>query len=213
MGSKLLLNFDRLKDADLVTKSGVIINGVTDNPAFPLPWPASVPVPMAARVQLDTFSSALLASQSRDVFKIAERDAARDVLITTLKLMAAYLEVIAAGDAKLLASTGYDLRRDTARTGGVPVALSAPEGLRAVPTLDAGSLNLRVEKLAGAVAYEVQTTQGDPGQEEGWSHAHTAAGVRIRVDGMKPGRTWARVRGVGRAGSGPWAQPVSVIVG
>lgn len=40
MQAKLILNFDRLSEADFLTKADTILVALTGNPRFPEPWPA-----------------------------------------------------------------------------------------------------------------------------------------------------------------------------
>lgn len=214
MPSKLSTSFDRLKDADFLVKADVIITTVYGHPFLVSKWSGDMPSQATARAALDQARSTHLASQTRDTLKIADRETAREHLTAILQEIAACVELLAKGDAKVLASCGFDQRRPAGRpSGAISTLPSEPEGLRVLPTLDGGTLNLSLQKVQGAAACEVQITQGDPSDEAGWQHAQTVVAQRsIRLEGVKPGRTWARVRGVSRGGAGPWGAPVTAVV-
>lgn len=213
MPSKLSTSFDRLKDADFLVKADVIITTVYGHPFLVSKWSGDMPSQATARAALDQARSTHLASQTRDTLKIADRETAREHLTAILQEIAACVELLAKGDAKVLSASGFDQRRAAGRPSGAGALPSEPEGLRVQPTLDGGTLNLSLQKVPGAAACEVQINQGDPGDETGWQHAQTVVSQRsIRLEGVKPGRTWARVRGVSRGGAGPWGAPVTAVV-
>lgn len=216
MAAKLIVTFERLSEADFQVKTNVIATALTDNPHFGLPWASQVPQLAELRAGVTDYISCYHASLSRDTQKIALRNKARQALTAQLKQVAVYLELVAQGDEVILASTGFDLRRDGARRSSAAASgtLPAPTDVRIGQVGLDGSLELSVARVPGAVAYEVQTSQGDPVQDTDWQHALTSASAqRIRVEGLKPGRAWARLRGVGRSGNGEWSQPVAVMVG
>ena len=74
---------------------------------------------------LDNYHAAL----SHDRLKIALRNSARLVLTEQLKSLIPYLEMVAQGDTHILATTGYDLRKDLVRGGSADI-LAAPEAFR-----------------------------------------------------------------------------------
>lgn len=212
MAARLIISFDRLGDADLLAKAGFIDRSLTGNPNFQS-WSDLVPSLQRLHTTCAAFGDAYYASQSRDIAKVNLRNEARAELVKVLREIAPFLELAARGDTNILISTGYDLRRPSVRnvnTGKLP----APEGFRVEQSTENGTLTVRASRLSGAQAYEVQVTQGDPHADDGWGHALTSTTVqRIRLDGLKSGRTWVRMRGVGGNGGGEWAAPVSALVG
>jgi hypothetical protein len=120
--------------------------------------------------------------------------------------------MVAQGDAAILATTSYDLRREPVRGNGD--LLPAPANFRVAHGPQSGALDVHVARLPGARSYEVEIAQGDPMVEENWKHVLTAAtGSHIPLAGLTPARTyWIRVRGIGSGGSGIWTEPASVIV-
>ena len=68
---------------------------------------------------------------------------------------------MAHNDTDLLATTGYDLRKDFVRGiyGGI---LPAPSDFKSAHGPKSCTLLLHVARLAGAKSYDVQMAQGDP---------------------------------------------------
>lgn len=211
--AKLITAFERLSEPDFMTRTGSIVGALTGNPYFAEPWMDPAPPLIRITQKYEAYRTAHLAALSRDTAKISQRNAARHELTIDLKLLTPYLEFVAQGDPIKLASTGYELRREGTRST-TTVTLGAPEGVRVTAVPGDGTIELRAPRLAGAAAYEVQTTQGDPNEEQNWQHALTTTTVQrgVRIPGLKPGRAWARVRGVGAGGSGPWSPMLSVVV-
>ena len=213
MQAKLIVTFERLSEADFLAKTGLIIASLTGNAAFPEPWPAPVPSLAQLGEARNAYESAYHASQSRDIFKIAQRDEARQTLTQQIKHLASYLETIAQGDTQILAGTGYDLRRDMVR-GASTGLLPAPEAFHVAHGGQSGTLELQCAKVPGARSYEIQITQGDPGVEANWKHVLTVATSKhILLEALIPTQShWLRIRAIGSDGGGVWSDPVSVIV-
>jgi hypothetical protein len=213
MQPKLILNFERLSEADFQTKAGLIIAVLTGNPRFPEPWPTPAPALATLSVANDSYRNAYHASRTQDSVQIGRRNESRLTLTAMLRQLAPYLEFVAHGDTAALASTGYDLRRDAVRTSSFEPLL-APKGFKVQHGPHRGSLAVRVNRVAGAGSYEVQITQGDPTQDAGWQHALTAlSSTRIILSDLPLLQSlWIRVRAIGIAGAGLWTAPVHIVV-
>ena len=212
MQPKLIVAFDRLSGPDFLAKAGFIIASLTGNPHFPEPWPPQAPTLAQLNDAFNAYRDAYHASLTRDTLKIAQRDIARQELIDLFKRLASYLELVAQGDATILATTGYDLRHDIVR-GTNSGLLDAPADFRVVQGKQSGTLDIHAAKLAGAGSYEVHIAQGDPNIEANWKQAALSKTCsHIIVEGLTPGQTyWLRLRGIGSAGAGLWTDPASVI--
>lgn len=161
MQAKLFVSVPRLSDADFLTKAGLILTSLKENPHFPEPWPSPVPNLSQLQTDRDTYHAATGAAQSGDRFKISERKHARDTVEDRLNHLAAYFEAMAHSDVDTLAGTGFDLRQDIVRnihTGPLPV----PKNLSAQHGAQSGSIILNAETVPGARSYEIAITQADP---------------------------------------------------
>ena len=129
MQAKLITTFDHLNESDFLAKAGTIMTNLTANANYPEPWAVQV----ATLAQLTTSYTAYLdnyhTALSHDRLKIALRNSARLALTEQLKSLIPYLEMVAQGDTHILATTGYDLRKDLVRGGSADI-LAAPEAFR-----------------------------------------------------------------------------------
>ena len=213
MQAKLITTFDHLNESDFLAKAGTIVTNLTANANYPEPWAVQV----ATLAQLTTSYTAYLdnyhTALSHDRLKIALRNSARLVLTEQLKSLIPYLEMVAQGDTHILATTGYDLRKDLVRGGSADI-LAAPEAFRVAHGAKSGSFDIHLAKLLGAGSYEVQITESDPAIEGNWRHATTSlTAAHILLEDLIPGQAyWVRVRGIGTAGAGVWTEPVNLIV-
>lgn len=214
MSPKLLNNFDRLSEAELIMRVGLIIAALTGNAHFPEPWHRNVATLAALIAAFEAYRVAVQAAMmSHDPLKIGQRDQARQTLTTMLKQLAPYLELEANGDRAILASTGFELRQDAVH-GSTSGTLPAPGGFRVTQGAKSGTLDVHVARQANAGSYEVQLTQGDPSVEANWRHAMVStSGAHMLLEGLPRGQIfWVRVRAHGAGGAGVWTDPISVVV-
>jgi hypothetical protein len=211
MQPKLVIVFKPLNEADFQAEVGTILVSVTDNPDFQQPWPDSVPLLEYIKAAYEAYMAAYHASLSRDRFKIAERDAARETLTELLKYLANYLKLVAKGDVAKFQTTVYKLRKDIVRSihGGV---LPVPLDFKATHGPRSGDILLPVAKLPGAKSYEVKITEGDPASAMDWQSANlTANAFHIPIEDLIAGHAyWFRIRTLGSGGEGIWSDPISL---
>jgi len=212
MQAKLIINFDQLNEAEFLAKSGTIVTSLTANSQYPEPWAVQVATLAQLTAAYTNYLDAYHAALNHDSLKISLRNSARQTLTELLKGLIPYLELVAQGDTQILATTGYELRKDIVR-GGTDI-LPAPDNFRLEHGAKSGSIDIHVAKLAGAGSYEVQTTNGDPTIEANWQHAQSSiTSAHILLEGLTPGQTyWVRLRGIGSSGAGVWTEPASMIV-
>jgi len=213
MQTKLLLNFDRLNEADLLAKIGFIISALSNNPNFPEPWLPQLATLAQISAAYDTYLDAYHGALSGDSQKIILRNNARATVTDYIKKLALYLEIVAHEDVTKLASSGYNLRNDSTHSSGND-PLPAPSNVIVTHGLKKGSLNIRATPLQGAGSYELQTAQIDPMIETNWQHQLTSlTSTHIVVEGLTPTKIyWLRLRGISRLGPGAWSEPIMMII-
>jgi hypothetical protein len=212
MLTKLIVSFDRLSEAEFLARAGAIVSSPANNPSFPRPWPNPAPSFEEMEQAFNAYQTAYQAALGRDTFKIAQRKDARDVLTGIFKRLANYLELVADGDATMLASTGYELRRETASSATV-TTLSAPQGLTLKHGELSGVLILHAIRMPNAASYEAQIADSDPTVEANWKsegiHVHCS---HIELTGLTPGKRYSvRLRGIGIPGPGAWSDTVTLM--
>ena len=213
MQAKLIISFEHLSESDFLVKAETIISALTNNSHYVEPWPPQAPTLAELTLALNTYKTDYHASISRDTLKIAQRINSRQNLTELLKRLVSYLEFIAQGDTQILATTGYDLRKEAVHSSANEI-LSAPSDFKVSHGIKKGTLNIHIASLPDAGSYEVQITLGDPNVEANWQHATSSlTSFQILLEGLVPAKTyWIRIRGIGRNGSGAWAEPISIIV-
>ena len=213
MQAKLITTFDSLSEASYLAKAGSIVTALTANAYYPEPWVAQVPTLAQLTAAYTAYLDGYHAALSHDSLKIAQRNTARQALTELFKRLVPSLELVAQGNVQVLATTGYDLRKDIVHGGGGNI-LPAPVDFRVEHGAKSGSFYIHVAKLTGAGSYEVQTAQGDPAIEANWHHALSSlTSAHILLEGWMPGQAyWIRIRGIGSAGAGVWTDPISLIV-
>jgi hypothetical protein len=220
MQAKVIISFEQFSEPNFQAVVGCIMAGLTDNPHFPLPWPALVPSLEQLRAAFVAYQEAYYASQTRDQLKIAQRNELRRVVTRMLRQIGVYLELVADGDQAKLATTGFELRRDAARSYGAVVGtnpvtgtLDAPREFRMALGDHSGTLELNAISQAQALSYEVQITQGNPAVEADWKHLTMVPNLRRSLlEGLPSGALWLRVRAFSRNGYGAWTTPLSLLM-
>lgn len=204
-----------LSDMELLVLTDRVLTGMTNNPHF-TPWPPGVPPLDEVRGDRNSFQAAMIAAQSHDTFKIAERKALRVVLENKLSHLAAFVQMAAHGNADALASSGFELRRprSSSSSASSDEPLPAPADLSVEHGSLSGTLTLHVTRPPGARACDIEVAQGDPSLPENWRHWDVSASwSRITLSGFTPGQVyWVRVRAVGgKTGHGLWSNPISIM--
>ena len=212
MQAKLIITFEALGDAALLSKAELISNSMATNINFPSPWPFPLSNPTTLTSAFTAYQTAYNNASTHDDVKIALRNTARTALITYLKKLAPYLEVLANGDVAKLLTSGFSLRKDSVPTGGtnpppVPTNFTVERGA-------AGQLIAKAKKLRNVSAYELQINSGDPSNEAGWhSLPIVTSCTKVKIDGLTPlTKVWVRLRAINSNGSGGWTDPACSVV-
>jgi hypothetical protein len=152
----------------------------------------------------------LQAAQASTLGKALANTTLRDVALATvnssLKKLAAYVQVVTDGVKELVELSGF----------GVKVS-----GPRVYPTVDtpilgmlsntklSGEVKARWVPIKNARAYEIQTCK-DPITFDGWKQYGHSVGAQKIISNLTPGGiTWIRVRAISAAGDSDWSAPVS----
>jgi hypothetical protein len=193
------LGFAEYSDSDLDEFTSGLIASLTGNPAFP----ASPVTPAELDVLQTVFDNGLAAAAQGGTQLTAVKNAARVVLVTALRKVAAYVQSIASQDLALLLSSGFQANS----TSKTQTPLATPNIIQ----IDNGmstQLVVRLQGVDNARAYEVQVRNG----AGGWLAAGVFTQARgIVIGGLTPGNTYSvQTRGVGGStGYSDWSDPVS----
>jgi hypothetical protein len=198
---RVSLSFTGWSDSHLDEFASNIVVSLTGNAAFPTPL---VPLAALGTAQV-AFHDAVLAATQGGTQLTALKNEARTALENLLRQEASYVQAIASQNLSTLLSSGFEAN-STNRTQS---ALDAPTVLG----LDNGmtsQLLLRMQPVANAKSYEVQTKNGG-----GWTPAGVFAQSRgIVLPGLTPGQMYSvQARAIGGStGYSDWSDPVSHMV-
>jgi len=214
MKPRLIVSFHHHSEAQFQAKVGFIINQLTGNSHYPEPWVPQVSSLAQLNDALNNYRLLYTDGTARDTARTRARNAARETLEAMLHQLASYLELMAQGDATMLESTGYDLRRATVRSPVNNEPLPAPSDFRVTRGRVSGTLEVHMARQSGAMSYEVSISQGDGSPSGDWQHAIIAvSGMRIVLEGLPPGEFfWVRARGISSKGPGMWTEPIRLMV-
>jgi hypothetical protein len=190
--------FTQLPDTAIADFADVVIAALTGNTGFP-----SLPVDLATLgTQKDDYLSKLAATAQGGTLATVEKNVARDVLVTSLRQTAAYVQSVASQDLTLLLSSGFQ----AASTNRAQSPLTAPVVL-GIDNSFSTQLVLRLQPVPNARSYEVQYKNGG-----GWLPAGIFTRARrIEIDSLTPGMTYTvQARAVGGStGYSDWSAPQS----
>ncbi len=204
MGARIVLNYANLGHAEFVSKSLGMVNGLRDNPHFPLPWPDEFPSLAKLATAQDAYSLSVVGAADRDKAKVAAQNAKRLVLEDIVREIGRYVQTKSGGDRAILETTGYDLARTREKNPDVP---HAPEELRLKLGRMPGSIIASAKKTRGATAFITEYCMGNPNVEANWRPGAMTSGCRkVELTGLSRGQDYTvRMRGIGRKGPGPWS--------
>ena len=198
VNNRVSLSFIKLNSAEADKFTANVIVKLTGNPAYP-----NLPLTVAALTgQYNIFHVANAASGGGKV-AIAARDAAREVLDTSLRAIAAYVQSVAGQNLTMLLSSGFE----AVSSSRAQSPLDTPN-ITDIEHGDTTQLLLSVSAITNARSYEVQARTGT----DDWQTVAVSAQARnILLDGLTPGAVYdLQVRAIGGStGSSLWSAPVS----
>ena len=201
--NKLNAGFSKLSDNDFDNKAQAIVAALTGNANFPTTTPTLATI--TTSVTAYQAALALPAGQPRD----AQVAATRATLSTQLEQLARGLELTPSVTDAMLATSGFDLRKDPVFSGE---EVGAPGNVRLRHAGVTGVIQMLCDSVPRAKAYELQYTQ-DPNAGP-WTDGGTFPNTRgLGVTGLTRGKDyWARIRAVGPKGPGAWSDPATILV-
>jgi hypothetical protein len=187
----------------LVTMAGAVINGLTNNPAFPAP---TVDL-KTAQAAVDDLNAALAAQPHGGAAATAEKNNKQEALIAVLRKLKHYVEDNCGNDLAVLLSSGFQAASTTRNR--------SPLANPSIVSVDLGNsteLVLKVTPIARAKCYEVRMAPVGAGNAPApWQSAGLFTPSRIRIADLVPGTTYVfQVRAVGGSTRySQWSNPVS----
>jgi hypothetical protein len=199
MATRISLGFGRLPDTELDNFAQGVINALTGNAAYPSP-PVTLATLQAAK---DDFTAKMAAAQTGGVADTAAKNNSKQTLVTMLRDVAAYVQMMCKNDPAILLSSGYSMQS----TNRAQVELTQPQSL-SLKNGASGQLIGRVVPVKSANMYEgrIKPIDGD------WlPSVFTGDSQHIIFDGLTRGQDYtAQVRALGGStGQSDWSDPSS----
>ncbi|MEO5912258.1 MAG: hypothetical protein ABIP95_15325 [Pelobium sp.] len=189
---KLILDYSRLSDANLNSKSKAVLLALTGNTNFLITIP---PLADFSAIQA-AYSDALGAASAGGKVLIAIKNQERAILIDSMRQMAMYIDAQSNGDRMMLISSGFDL----ASNGDSSTVLGMPTDFKILEGINAGELKFICKKADNAVSYVAEYTDELPVETTQWkmkpftSRETTLKGLRSGV------RIYGRMKAIGHKG-------------
>jgi len=201
---RVLFDFVSMPDPLLDEFTDAVITGLTGNLVCPTP-PVS---PADLRIQLTAFSEAMVAHAQGGPTATAAKNAARAVLVDSLRQNALYVQTKCSSDLPALLATGYH----AASTNHAQTPLEQPV-IGDLINGNSGELVARLKPVANARAYEARyAVIGAGGTPGPWQNGGLFTSTRnLTITGLTPGATYiAEVRAIGGStGYSDWSNAVS----
>jgi hypothetical protein len=209
----LIIAFDKYNEPDFLLRVETIGLALPNNANFPVPWPAAVADPSAITTAVTNYGVAYKNAAGGDKAAIKVRVGQRTTLSTMLRNAAHYLEIVAAGNVAMLASTGYDLRKDVVKSLSQD-PIEALANLKVTRTVLSGGLIVHAKADRRADIYHVQVASADPSVETNWGPTQEFVHCnRIELTGLTSGKVYyVRIRAFNKNGPGVWATSPGILV-
>ena len=202
MIAKITMSFDRLSDANLLTKARDIFTAMTGNPSFAAPTPALDDLYAAI---LD-FQAAVNAAAGRERTKVVLKNRSRVALIAILKAIGNYVTFTANGDSAMLSSSGYDPRKTPQ-----PVIVSKPT-VTVDDGTNSGELLNSADSAKNTRGFVHQYT-ADPLTDNSVWNSFTTTSKKYTFTGLNRAKVyWCRVGVIGAKGQLVFSDPISRVV-
>jgi len=182
-----------LRPTDKVAKALLLDMKMTGNANFPTPSPTLAEL-LAGRGSLEVAIAEAMGGDHEKVFLRNKAEAELDKLIVRLAM---YVSQVANGDAAIILSSGFELRKEGDPIGPLP----APSDLRGSTGELPGTTHLRWKPVHGAYYYQVYMSTTDPNDGASWVLVGMTSKASFDGTELEPAtHVWYRVECLGAAG-------------
>lgn len=201
---KLILDYKRYSDKDLLMISSNVVTKLTGNVNFPETQPT-----IAAFTLLQTkFSECLQKANGGDREQIALKNQAKEALTDSMRLLAMNIDWLANGDKAKLLSCGFIL----ASVGDRSTSLGQPKNFKILDTQSIGQLKLQCNRADNALSYVFEFAYEEDFLNNVWT-IKTASTRSLVISGLISGKkVYARIKAVGRKGQESYTETLWRIV-
>lgn len=200
---KVLTNFSKLKNGDLLTKANHIVTSLTGNTNFTTPKPALADVTAAIKA----YETALANANDGGKTFVTIKDAARATLENLLNTLALYVGLNSDGDILIMQSSGFDIKKAPAAVG----VLAKPGNFSVVSAIK-GAATPGIDKVYGANSYQFEYTDAPIAVASIWTVVPSTATSAL-ITGLTSGKEYAfRVAGIGSATTRVYSDVITAFI-
>jgi hypothetical protein len=186
---KVVMNFSKLRDAELSGCAKNIVDKMTGNPNYPTPLPLLADITAA----ITAYEEARTDAMSKGKDRVALKNEKRAALEKLLKALALYVQAHCGDSLPVLLSSGFEAQRFGGRIG----ALSKPRVLKVEQGPALGCVKLTVDSVNGAESYRFEYARTPVSETTQWTlEIRTARSLVIQH--LTSGQQYAfRAAGIG----------------
>jgi hypothetical protein len=179
-------------------------------------WPDWMPGPRRFREHASALIKGQEAAKNKDRQKVRELEEEHARALMSIHINANYIVMrsILENNDRLLHNVGYVLKEQGRKSYGVPQSLKLePMVIKVKRGPEDGSIVVTFTRDPAAGLYHLQICKGEPTGEDSWGDYGLHKGCRVIVYGLdRASWYYARGRSQGDNETGPWSQPVGIIV-
>lgn len=184
---KVIINYSKLTDANLLSKAEHILQSMTGNPDFPSPVPTLADVQTA----VTKYSADLVLAQGLGKVNIANKNQSRMELEKLLAQLGMFVMFVANGDEAMLVGSGFTLAKTPE-----PGYITNPGNVSLTNGNTSGVLVSAVKGQRAVKSYLHQITGDPPTEATVWTSNATSRS-RFVFTNLQPGKQyWIRVAAV-----------------
>lgn len=185
---KVIINFSKLREADLLALGNSVAASMEGNTNFPSP-----PVTITDfKKTLADYGNAITEAKFGGRNAVSVKNTLQALMVITMRDIAMYVNAVCKGNVNMLTTTAFPLTRDRE-----PIHLTAPVIKQVLQGLDAGSLIVKVTAVKGAKSYVYQLAPGAIPANADWQ-SFPDSRTRFEFTGLEEGKKyWFRVIAVG----------------
>jgi hypothetical protein len=203
---KINTGFSGYSDPALETKAQLITTAMIANPTdFPAPHPELD----AAVAATTAYVAALLQARNGNKTDVVVKNQKKAELVSSLKQLGEYVMFKAKGNAGIMTASNFDMSKEPEPAPGV----TNPEITLLVNGVNAGELQVAINKVPGARSYIYQYSLSDPTLAGAEWVSHMSTVGKFTFKNLESGkRYWCRVAAVGAREQVAYGDPLSRIV-
>jgi len=197
--TKVLVDYTLETDSELLTKTDLIIEGMTGNANFPTP----IPTVTALQTARDNYNTSLVAAGSGNHNSVAVKNADRSVLETALCTLGNYINTVARGNLVAIISTNMPYSKNAE-----PGNLGTVESMKLTPGQNSGTLFCKLSRVKNGKSYTFMITEDPISNDSLWS-SYVTTRCSYEFTKLTPGtKYWVKVIVAGTRGQSVQSGPI-----